>query len=98
MFAEIDELLADVRRDRRMVETDLAQRAAALVNNMRRLLDRVAAGDRVNRLGEVQGLGPEVDGLCRDLERIRDVEARLALFISRHRPGSERSRPGRQQR
>jgi hypothetical protein len=81
----IEDLVDDVRRDRAMVETDLAQKAAALVNNMRRLLDRVAAGDRVNRLGEVQGLGPEVDGLCRDLERIRDVEERLERLLVRIR-------------
>jgi len=74
-------LLDEVKRDRIYKEKELLRAIDIVQDRMARLAKNVKSGGTFNSLGELQGLGAEVDRLTGELALLIKMENQLAELI-----------------
>lgn len=74
--------LDEVKRERTHKEKELLQAIDIVQDRMARLAKNVKTGGTFNSLGELQGLGAEVDRLTGELALLIKMENQLAELLS----------------
>lgn len=79
------ELTDEIDRDIAHTRRQLREHADSLARDMERLSEKLQddAGAIVNKLGEVQSRGTEIDQLCRELETLRETRRKVNRALVR---------------